>query len=88
MVTSSGIWPSLISSLIKLKSVSEADGNPTSISLYPTSMSFLKNFILRTLSIGSANAWFPSLKSTEHQIGHLFKELLGQSLCLISTVLY
>ena len=43
IVTSLGMCPSKINSLTKLKSVSDADGNPTSISLYPISTSFLKN---------------------------------------------
>src|SRR5215469_6651442 len=55
----------------KLKSVSEAAGKPTSISLKPsfTSMSNRRRFF--SAPIGSISAWLPSRKSTLHQVGAL-----------------
>ena len=68
-VTSSGMWPPSINSRKKLKSVSEAEGKPTSISLKPIATRILNMRILRNESIGSISAWLPSRRSTEHQVG-------------------
>src|SRR5262249_5826956 len=62
----------------KLKSVSEADGKPTSISLKPSFTSVSNMRSLRSGPIGSISAWLPSRKSTLHQIGALVMVLLGQ----------
>ena len=69
IVTSSGMWPPSISSRTKLKSVSDADGNATSISLKPIATSVLNIRILRAASIGSNSAWLPSRRSVLIQIG-------------------
>ena len=53
----------------KSKSVWEADGNPTSISLNPMSTSVSKSASLRSESIGSMRAWLPSRRSTLPQRG-------------------
>ena len=71
IVTSSGIKSFSIKSLTKSKSVFEADGNPTSISLNPVSNYNWKNLCFFSEPIGSIKAWLPSLKSTLHQIGFL-----------------
>src|ERR1044071_9872736 len=71
IVTSSGSRFSSTSSRTKAKSVSEAAGNPTSISLKPsfTSISNMRRFF--SGPIGSTSAWLPSRRSTEHQVGAL-----------------
>src|SRR5690242_19350561 len=53
----------------KLKSVSDAAGKPTSISLKPSfsSMSNRRRFF--SAPIGSIRAWLPSRRSTLHQAG-------------------
>ena len=51
------------------KSVSDAEGKPTSISLKPIATSFLNRASLRSGSIGSTRAWLPSRRSTLHQRG-------------------
>src|ERR1700722_9755652 len=78
MVTSSGIAPSLMISRTKSKSVWLADGNPTSISLYPmlTSRSNIRR--LRAGLIGSISAWLPSRRSTAHHKGALPMTRSGQ----------
>ncbi len=78
MVTSSGMWPPSISSRTKSKSVWEAAGNPTSISLKPifTRRSHMR--FLRVESIGSTRAWFPSRRSTEHHTGAVSIRVPGQ----------
>ena len=53
----------------KSKSVWLAEGNPTSISLKPTSTSVWNSASLRSESIGSIRAWFPSRRSTLAQRG-------------------
>ena len=53
----------------KSKSVCDADGNPTSISLKPIVTNWSNIRRLRTGSMGSIRAWLPSRRSTEHQIG-------------------
>src|SRR5262249_9134936 len=55
----------------KSKSVSDAAGKPTSISLKPISQSSLNMRVLRSESMGSISAWLPSRRSTAHQIGGL-----------------
>ena len=77
MVTSSGMWPPSISSRTKSKSVCEADGKATSISLKPTSQSVLNMRILRSAFIGSNSAWLPSRRSVLIQIGALSMSLPG-----------
>ena len=77
MVTSCGIIFFSISSRTKSKSVSDAAGKPTSISLKPMSQSSLNIRVLRSESIGSISAWLPSRRSTAHQIGGLVMTLLG-----------
>src|SRR5699024_4676598 len=69
MVTSSGIRSSSIKRRRKLNSVSDAAGKPTSISLKPISTNILKYSSFSSKFIGIIKAWFPSLKSTLHQIG-------------------
>ena len=53
----------------KSKSVCEAEGNATSISLKPMPTSSANMRFLRSTPIGSISAWLPSRRSTEHQIG-------------------
>src|SRR4051812_23514135 len=53
----------------KSKSVFEADGNPTSISLIPSATSRSNIRCFRSESIGFTSAWLPSRRSVEHQIG-------------------
>ena len=53
----------------KSKSVWEAEGNPTSISLKPTSTSVWNSASLRSGSMGSMRAWLPSRRSTLAQRG-------------------
>ena len=77
MVTSSGIIFFSMSSRTKSKSVSDAAGNPTSISLKPMSQSNLNMRVLRSESIGSMSAWLPSRRSTAHQTGGLVMTLEG-----------
>ena len=69
IVTSSGIRSCSTSERTKSKSVFEADGKPTSISLTPSASSRSKKRRLRAASIGLTSAWFPSRRSVEHQIG-------------------
>src|SRR5258708_3888821 len=83
MVTSSGIIFCSISSRTKSKSVSDAAGKPTSISLKPIVQSSLNIRALRSESIGSIRAWLPSRRSTAHQIGGLVMTLLGHCRSLI-----
>ena len=71
IVTSSGIISLSIRALVKLNSVSEAAGKPTSISLKPISTSILKKSSFSSRLIGSIRAWLPSRKSTEHHSGAL-----------------
>ncbi len=71
MVTSSGMRSCSISCRTKSKSVCEAEGKPTSISLYPMSTSSWNIFLLRSGVMGSIRAWLPSRRSTAHQIGEV-----------------
>ena len=68
-VTSFGIMSRSINARMKLYSVSEAAGNPTSISLNPMSTSIRKNSSFSSSPIGSISAWLPSRRSTLHQMG-------------------
>src|SRR5262245_48475031 len=77
MATPSGIMSLSISSRTKSKSVSDAAGKPTSISLKPILQSSPNIRVLRSESIGSIRAWLPSRKSTAHQIGGLVMTALG-----------
>src|SRR5271163_2780724 len=54
---------------LKVNSVFDADGKPTSISLKPIFTSVWNNSSFCETFIGTANAWLPSRKSTLHQIG-------------------
>ena len=78
MVTPSGMRSSSISSRTKSKSVCDAAGKPTSISVKPISTRRSHMRRLRTESIGSTSAWLPSRRSTEHQIGADSSRLSGQ----------
>ena len=78
--TSSGIRLRSISSRQKSKSVCEAEGNPTSISLNPQATSRSNKRSLRAVSIGSTSAWFPSRRSTLHHAGALSIVFEGQLL--------
>jgi len=71
MVTSSGISFCSMRSRNVWKSVSEADGNPTSISLIPTAHSVLNNRFLVSRLMGSNSAWLPSRRSVLHHTGTL-----------------
>ena len=53
----------------KSKSVCDADGKPTSISLKPMSTSVWNSASLRSESMGSMSAWLPSRRSTLAQRG-------------------
>ena len=78
MVTSSGIMSFSMISRTKSKSVWEADGKPTSISLKPISTSRLNMRRLRSGLIGSISAWLPSRRSTAHHCGARVIFLSGQ----------
>ena len=54
---------------MKSKSVCEAEGKPTSISLKPMPTSASNMRSLRSWPIGSISDWLPSRRSTAHQIG-------------------
>jgi hypothetical protein len=69
IVTSSGTMSYSIRVRMKSKSVWLADGNPTSISLYPIRTSSWNIRRLRSMDIGSISAWLPSRRSTAHQRG-------------------
>ena len=69
MVTSSGIRFSSMRRRTKSKSVCDAAGKPTSISLKPMRTSSWKSFILRSPFIGSNSAWLPSRRSVESHTG-------------------
>ena len=68
-VTSSGIRPSSIRWRTISKSVVEAEGKPTSISLNPMRTSSRNRRNLRSRFIGSNSAWLPSRRSVESQTG-------------------
>ena len=69
MVTSSGIWPPSISSRTKSKSVCDAEGKATSISLKPILHKVWNRRSLRSAFIGSNRDWLPSRRSVLIQIG-------------------
>ena len=69
MVTSSGMRPRSMSARTNSNSVSEAAGNPTSISLKPARTSVSKNSTFSSRPMGTISAWLPSRRSTEHQMG-------------------
>lgn len=77
-VTSSGMRFSSMRRRTKSKSVCEAAGKPTSISLKPMRTSSSKSRILRSPFIGSKSAWLPSRRSVESQIGARVMERDGQ----------
>ena len=78
ITTSSGILPSSIIWRTKSKSAWEAEGKPTSISLYPMETSNSNIAILRAGVMGSISAWLPSRKSTAHHRGAEVMVLVGQ----------
>ena len=69
MTTSSGMRSSSMSIRTKSKSVWEAAGKPTSISLNPIATSSSNISSLRAGFIGSMRAWLPSRRSTAHHRG-------------------
>src|SRR6185436_13430686 len=71
MVTSAGISFCSMRSRNVWKSVSDADGNPTSISLMPTAHSVRNSRFLVSRLMGSNSAWLPSRKSVLHHTGTL-----------------
>ncbi|CFU79902.1 Uncharacterised protein [Bordetella pertussis] len=78
MVTSSGMRFSSISLRTKSKSVCDADGKPTSISLKPIFTSCSKKRTLRSTLMGSISDWLPSRKSVLIQMGGWVMRRLGQ----------
>src|SRR5438046_9214017 len=54
---------------LKVNSVLEAEGKPTSISLKPHRTKVWKSSSFWLTFIGTARAWLPSRKSTLHQMG-------------------
>ena len=70
-VTSSGIRSCSMRVRRKLYSVSDAAGKPTSISLNPILHRSLKNSSFSSRSMGIISDWFPSRRSTLHQMGAL-----------------
>ena len=68
-VTSSGTSFCSMRSRTVWKSVSEADGNPTSISLRPTAHRVLNSRFLVSRLMGSNSAWLPSRRSVLHHTG-------------------
>jgi hypothetical protein len=78
MVTSSGMRFSSISLRTKSKSVCDADGKPTSISLKPVATSISKNSSFAAMLIGSINAWLPSRRSVLIQTGAFSMVRVGQ----------
>src|SRR5471032_3384837 len=77
-VTSSGMRFSSTSLRTKSKSVCDADGKPTSISLMPILTSSSKKRSFFSALIGSISAWLPSRRSVLIQIGGLVMTWLGQ----------
>ncbi|KAH3670585.1 hypothetical protein OGAPHI_001100 [Ogataea philodendri] len=68
---------------VKSKSICEAEGNATSISLNPISTSFLKYTFFSSTDMGSGRDWFPSLRSVESQRGGFSNVLSGH--CLLGS---
>ena len=77
IVTSSGMCPFSMRVRTKLKSVCDAAGKATSISLKPILQSILNMPSLRSASIGSKRAWLPSRRSVLIQTGALERVLSG-----------
>ena len=77
IVTSSGTSLSSTSLRTKSKSVCEALGNPTSISLKPTSHTVRNMRSLRSRFMGSNSDWLPSRRSVLIQIGGCVMVRLG-----------
>ena len=75
--TSSGARFSSMSRRLKVNSVFDADGKPTSISLKPVFTSVWNNSSFCDTFIGTASAWLPSRKSTLHQSGAGVRTRLG-----------
>ena len=65
-------------SLTNRKSVSDAEGKPTSISLNPASTRAVNIFHFRSGFMGSMRAWLPSRRSTEHHRGAPVSTASGQ----------
>ena len=83
MVTSSGMWFPSMRARRNSYSVSEAEGNPTSISFTPMSTRVWNSSSFSSTFMGSISAWLPSRRSTEHQMGALVICLSGQDRCSI-----
>jgi hypothetical protein len=62
----------------KSYSVCDAEGNPISISLKPSSTSSANSSSFLATDIGCTRAWFPSRRSTLHQSGARSIVLSGQ----------
>ena len=69
IVTSSGMRPSSMRRRMKANSVLDAAGKPTSISWKPQPTSASNNSSFCDTFMGTANAWFPSRRSTLHHVG-------------------
>src|SRR5690606_29160489 len=74
---SSGMRFSSTSLRTKSKSVCEAEGNPTSISLKPILISCSKKRSLRSTLMGSIRDWLPSRRSVLIHVGGRVMRLLG-----------
>ena len=73
---------------MKSKSVCDAAGNPISICLKPILHNRLNILFFLSSPIGSIRAWFPSRRSTEHQIGAFSITFEGHDLFALLTGLY
>src|SRR3954454_9651182 len=69
MATPSGTWSVSIRKRTKSKSVCDAAGKPTSISLKPIATKVSNIRSLRSWPMGLISAWLPSRRSTAHQTG-------------------
>src|SRR3954468_1809410 len=72
----------------KSKSDFDAAGNPTSISLKPSSTRSANRRRLRAGSIGLTSDWLPSRRSVEHQIGARSSTTFGHARSGRATVSY
>jgi hypothetical protein len=77
---------SSISLRTKSKSVCDAEGNATSISLKPIRTSCSNMRSLRSTLIGSIRAWFPSRRSVLIQMGGCSMMRSGQARDVVGTV--
>src|SRR6185369_925028 len=75
--TSFGARFSSIRRRLKVNSVLDAEGKPTSISLNPHRTSVWKSSSFWLTFMGTASAWLPSRRSTLHQVGATVKVRLG-----------